>query len=187
MQLPLQISFHNMPHSAEVEETIRRYAAALDEYCSRIMSCRVVVDQPHKHHEQGNLYQVRIDIKVPGGEIAVSREPSQHTAYKDLETVIGDAFDLAVRQLEDYVRQERRDVKQHALLPHARIARLALDDGYGFLATADGREIYFHQNSLLDADFRRLKVGDEVTFVEQPGEQGPQASTVKLVGRHSHV
>src|SRR5690606_13774771 len=90
MQLPLQISFHHVPRSDEVEDTIRQHAERLDEFFGRITSCRVVVDQPHQHHHEGNLYQVRIDITVPGEEIVVNRHPGEHTAHRDLETVIGE-------------------------------------------------------------------------------------------------
>ncbi|MCK4467404.1 MAG: cold shock domain-containing protein, partial [Desulfobacterales bacterium] len=52
--------------------------------------------------------------------------------------------------------------------------------GYGFLTTPDGREFYFHKNSVLDDKFKVLKVGMKVRFVEELGEKGAQASTVKV-------
>jgi cold shock CspA family protein/ribosome-associated translation inhibitor RaiA len=187
MQLPLQISFHNMPHSADIEERVLEHAATLDEFYSHVMSCRVVVDMPHRHHRRGNLYQVRIDIMVPGEEIAVNRETGEHTAYKDIEVAIRDAFNSAVRMLEDYARRRRGQAKVHHPLPHARVAKLFPEAHYGFLGTPEGREIYFHEDSVVEADFAHLQVGQEVTFVEQAGDKGPQASTVRPVGRHHHA
>lgn len=188
MQLPLQISFQHLPQSDEVEDIIYENAARLDGFCDHIMSCRVVVDVPHRHHKSGNLYQVRIDIKAPGEELVVNREAGQHTEYKNLRVAIDDAFNTAVRLLEDYVRRHRLDVKAHAeATPHARVAKVFPEVDYGFLETPDGREIYFHRNSLLGADFDQLEPGTEVTFVEEMGDKGPQASTVKPVGRHHHV
>lgn len=184
MKLPLQIAFHNLPPSDAVEAKIREEAGRLDEFYDRIMSCRVVVDVPHRHHKEGNFYQVRIDLKVPGEEIAVRHEPTEHTDYRDLDLAIRDAFDEARRQLEDRARVERGQVKAHEPLPHARVARLVPEAGYGFLETPDGREIYFHKNSVLDDGFGELEVGAEVRFAEEPGEKGPQASTVHPVGRH---
>jgi cold shock CspA family protein len=187
MRLPLEIAFHNMPHDADIESSIRAHAEWLDNYYDRIMSCRVVVDRPHLHHKEGNLHQIRIDLKVPGGELFVKREPAQHTDHKDLNIMICDAFDEARRQLEDYVRRQRGEVKVHESVPHARVARVFPDSGYGFLETPDGREVYFHRRSVVKADFEDLKVGTEVRFVEELGDKGPQASTVTPVGRHSHV
>ena len=186
MQLPLQITFHNTPRSPEIEDMVREAATRLDNFAERIMSCRAVIDVPHKHHEHGNMYQVRLDIKVPGGEIAVTREPAEHVAFRDLPTAIGHAFDAAVRQLEDVVRKQRIAVKHHEPLPHARVARLFHEAGYGFLQTPDGREVYFHANSVLTPTFDTLEIGTEVTFVEELGDKGPQASTIHAVGRRHH-
>jgi cold shock CspA family protein len=187
MKLPLQIAFHNLPRSEAIEEMVRERAARLDEYCDQVMSCRVVVEMPHKHHQHGNQYQVRIDLTVPGEEIVVNREPPEHTQYRDVGVAIRDAFDSARRQLEDYVRRVRRAVKVHEGLPHARVSRLYPEEDYGFLTTPDGREIYFHRHSVLHDAFDRLEPGTEVTFVEEEGHKGPQASTVKVVGRHHHL
>ncbi len=187
MRLPLQIAFHNLPRSDEIEAKIRAEAERLDEFYDRVMSCRVVVDVPHRHHREGNLYQIRIDLKVPGEEIAIKREPAEHTDSRDIDLAIRDAFDAARRKLEDLARLRRADVKAHEPLSHARVVRLVPEAGYGFLETPDGREIYFHSHSVLDGGFPALEVGTEVRFVEEAGEKGPQASTVQPVGRHGGV
>jgi ribosomal subunit interface protein len=187
MKLPLQIAFHNMPHSEAIEELIREKAEKLDAFSDQIMSCRVVIEVPHKHHEHGNFYQVRVDITVPGEEIVINREASEHTAFKDVHVALRDAFDAARRRLEDYVRKHRQDVKAHEPVPHARVREIHAQEGYGFLETPDGRDIYFHRNSVLHGHFDELRPGTEVTFVEEAGEKGPQASTVKIVGRHGHL
>ena len=159
--------------------TRRDRPVILDHYGDRIMSCRVVVDRPHEHHKEGNCYQVRIDVKVPGGEMAVKRESGQHKAYKNFDIVMRDAFDEMRRQLEDRARRERDDTKAHECTPHARVMKVFRQSGYGFLQTPDGREIYFHKDSLLDANFEDLTVGTEVSFVEELRDKGPQASTVR--------
>jgi cold shock CspA family protein/ribosome-associated translation inhibitor RaiA len=187
MQVPLQIAFRNMRRSEKVVRSIESHAEHLESFYERIISCRVVVDVPHRHHEWGNLYQVSIDLTVPGHEIVVNRESSQQAQFKDLEVALGHAFDAAIRQLEEFVRQRRARVKHHEPLPHARVARLLTQARCGFIETPEGREIYFHANSLLNGDFERLVLGTEVTFVEELGDKGPQASTVKIVGRHSHL
>lgn len=187
MKLPLQISFHNMPRSEEIASLVEERAELLDNFAANIMSCRVVIDMPHRHHERGNQYRVRIDAKVPGEELVATREPDERSDYKDINIAIRDAFDALVRQLEDYVRRVRGATKTHQELPHARVEKLFPQAGYGFLSTIDGREIYFRTESVLPPGFARLEVGSEVTFVEEEGEKGPQASTVHVVGRHHRV
>jgi cold shock CspA family protein len=104
---------------------------------------------------------------------------------------LGEVFDEATRQLEDYVRRARWDVKQHGRTPHARVAKLMAGEGpgtrYGFLETHDGREIYFHEHSVLHGRFDDLEIGTEVRYAEEEGEEGPQASTVALTHRRSTV
>src|SRR5450759_1390246 len=85
MQLPLTVTFHGMSRSDWIEDDIRKRAAKLETYCPDIMSCRVVVSIPHRHHETGNRFNLRIDLTVPGDEIAVSRESNLHASRKDLE------------------------------------------------------------------------------------------------------
>lgn len=184
MQLPLQITFRQIPHSDAIEAKIREKAARLDRFAEHIMACRVVIEAPHRRHHQGTLYQVRIDLTLPGGELVVNREPRLNHAHEDVYVAIRDAFDAAARQLEDYVRRQRVAVKTHEAPPCGRVARLLPEKDCGFIETADGREVYFHRNSVLNDGFDELTAGAEVRFVEEPGEQGPQASTVRPVGKH---
>ena len=180
MSLPLQITFRDMPPSEAVERRIWKHIEGLGKFSDRIMSCRVVVEARHHKHHQGNLFHIRIAMTLPGGEIVVSREPALHHAHEDVYVAFRDAFDAVRRRLEDYERRHRRQVKSHDIPPRGRIAFLNRADGYGFIETPDGREIYFHRNSVLDADFDRLEAGDLVRFHEEAGEKGPQASTVHV-------
>ena len=187
MKLPLQLAFRHMDPSDAIEALVREKSAKLDEFSGHIMSCRVVIEPKGKHHLHGKLYEVRIDLTVPGEEIAVTREPDQHTEHGDIYVAVRDAFDAAGRRLEDYVRRKRRDVKKLESMPHAKVSSLFPEESYGFLKTLDGREIYFHRNSVLHEGFNRLNIGTEVAFVEEDGTKGPQASTVKIVGIHGHL
>jgi cold shock CspA family protein len=184
MQLPLQVSFRNMEPSESIEALVREKATRLDDFAADVVGCRVVVQPGGKRRENGNLYEVRIDLTVSGEEIAVTREPGEHAEYKDVRVAIRDAFDSARRRLEDFVRRRRGAVKAHAPRPHGRVSKLFPDAGYGFIATPDGREVFFHRHSVLHDAFGRLAVGTKVDFAEEEGEKGPQASTVKLIGRH---
>ncbi len=184
MQLPIQITFRNMVSSEAMENKIREKAMKLDQVYSQIMACRVMVECSHRHHNQGNLYHVCLDLTVPDGELVANRDPDKHHAHEDAYVAIRDAFVAARRQLQRYALRRRRDVKLHDVPPHGHIMELFPHLDYGRIASADGREVYFHRNSVVDADFDNLTPGAEVRFVEEPGEQGPQASTVKLIGKH---
>lgn len=187
MQLPLQITFRNMDPSDAVEANVREKAAKLDGFLDNIMACRVVVEAQHRHHHKGNLYSARIDITVPGHEIVVSRAPGKDHAHEDVYVAVRDAFDAAYRQLEDHARKVRGKVKYHETPPHGTIVELHPDEDYGRIKTTDGRLIYFHRNSVLNVDFDGLGEGDEVRFDEEIGDRGPQASTVRVVGKHHIV
>jgi ribosomal subunit interface protein len=183
MQLPVQISFRGMEPSDAVEAKIRERTARLDRFYDRIMACRVVVESPHRRHHQGKLFHVRVDLTVPGGELAVTREPAEHHAHEDVFVAIRDAFDAAQRQLADYARRQRGDLKTHEALPTGRVSKLFPDEEYGFIETRDGAEVYFHKHSVLDKAFDHLAVGSDVEFVEEQGDKGPQASTVRVIDR----
>ena len=201
MKSELQITFRNMKPSTEIEDWIRAEAAKLDTLYSRVMGCRVAVEVPHRHHRKGSPYHIRIDLTVPRGEIVVKREPSLNAQarhlgerevkkqaevkalHKQLRQAINDAFKAAGRRLQDYARRQRGDIKSPALLPEAHVSKIFPEKGYGFLTSDDGREIYFHKNSVLGRAFPRLNVGTAVRFVEESGEKGPQASTVRIASK----
>lgn len=187
MQLPLQITFRDMEPSEAVEANIRERASRLDRFYNHIMSCRVMVEAPHAHHNKGRLFQVRIDVTVPDGELNVNHgHHHKDHSHEDIYVAIRDAFAALRRQLEDYVQKRRGKTKRHEPPAHGRVLAMASDDDYGRIETPDNRVIYFHRNSVLNAGFDKLDVGSEVRFVEEMGELGPQASTVALVGKH-HV
>jgi cold shock CspA family protein len=176
MQQPLQITARDVSLSEVAEADIRAKAGNLDLYYESIISCRVVVEGPGRHHRQGP-YVVRVDLTVPGAELVIDRQTDE-----DLYVAIRDAFDAARRRLEDHARRQRGDVKVHEAAPRGRVSQLFPEQDYGFLETDDGREIYFHRNSVLHPGFERLEIGTAVRFTEEAGEQGPQASTVAILG-----
>jgi ribosomal subunit interface protein len=187
MRLPLQITFRHVDAPPAVEERIRECAEEIDRHCDQIMSCRVAVECQHRRHQEGNLFRVRVDITVPGREIVVGRDSKPGRAHQDIYVAIRDAFDAARRQLQDYTRMRRGEVKLHAVPDHGRIARLVPEEDYGFILSADGGEIYFHRNSVAGGEFDKLAIGDEVRFVAQHSEsaKGLQASTVTPIGKHN--
>lgn len=177
MQRPLKITARDFDVTEPIEAEIREKAARLDLYYDRITGCDVTLEAPVGHHRRGGPFKVRIDLSLPGSKISVSRRVEE-----ELAGAIREAFDAARRRLEDYAREQRRAVKAHEPVPHAHVAKLFPEENYGFLETPDGREIYFHRNSVLGRGFDSLEIGTEVRFAEEDGLKGPQASTVAVVG-----
>ncbi|MBZ5600744.1 MAG: cold shock domain-containing protein [Acidobacteriia bacterium] len=196
MTLPPQITLRNMDPIADLEPAVLKEIAVLERFFARIMSCRVMIEGP-RGRRFGGLYRVRIDLGVPNEELVVEHVPSLHGTLRDIEAskktkqsepkrtrrdvnrAIHQAFREMRRRLQDYARRLQGQTKQHENPVAARVGRLFED--YGFLETPDGREIYFHRNSVLDGHFNLLRVGSEVRFAEEPGDKGPQASSVALL------
>lgn len=186
MQQSLQVSFRNIEHSDAVEMAIRQRVERIERFFGSITGCRVVVEFENRRHRQGNLFHVRVDLTVPGEEIVVARSSGNHHAHENVYVAIRDTFLAVERQLKNYVRKRRVRVheKGHVGPLHGKVVRLCYEDGgYGFIQTEDGREIYFNKNSVLNGNFDQLQLGDEVRYAEEAGEEGPQASTVDLVGK----
>ncbi len=181
MKLPLQITFRHMDPSPGLEARIRELAARFDRFSAQIMHCHVIV-QPLSHHQhQGALYDFHIDITLPDEEIAIRHAHRADHAHEDPYVALRDAFRAARRKLEDYERKRRGDVKSHTEAAHGRIYELDTEHGSGRIETDDGRLIYFHRNSIVGSQFKDLTMGAEVRFAEEPGDHGPQASTVHVI------
>lgn len=187
MQAPIQVVFEHLEHSDFIEERVRTEAKKLERYFDRIISLRAVVSRPRHRHHKGDTYSVRLQISVPGAsEIDINRDPAATGRHEDMQVTIRDAFDAARRQLQDLDRKREGHVKAHETSPHGTILSLAPAGDHGFIASADGREIYFHRNSVAGGKFDGLKVGQDVRFSEAIGDKGPQATIVTPVGKH-HV
>lgn len=187
MDMPLEIRFHNMKPSESMETAIRERVQKLEELGEHIVSCRVTVDAPHRHHAQGNLFTVTVDVRLPGGEVIASRDSGVNHAHEDAYVALRDAFKAARRRVQDHVRVQRGKTKAHEAPLHGTIMALHPDEDYGLIKASDRQEVYFHRNSLVDADFDSLRAGMEVRFSQEQGADGPQATTVHLVGKHHIV
>ena len=181
MDVPPEVAFRNVEPTEAVKQLIADGLDDLEEVYDRITSVRVMVEETNPGRKAGKLNHVRVEIGVPGSEIVVNRNPPEHPASQDLHSAIREAFGIARRQLREFKRRQRGDTKRQDLPPHGRVVKLAADsagDRFGFLMAEDGREIYFHENAVLDGAYDDLEVGDEVRFAESGGDEGPMASTV---------
>jgi ribosomal subunit interface protein len=183
MQVPLEIQFLNMDASEAVAEVAREYAAKLERFADSIIRCRVTIEAPHRRHQQGNLYTAAVDLRFAGGETVANRAPDARHSHEDVYVALRDAFRSLRRQLKDRIHVRRGDVKHHDGADHGTITALDKERGFGRIGTPEGRDIYFHRNSVLNAKFETLEVGARVRFDEEAGDEGPQASTVHIVGK----
>jgi ribosomal subunit interface protein len=184
MQIPLEITFRNAKRSDPVEAVVRERVDKLKRYFDHIIACRVTLDVPNRTPSYDVLnHLVSIEISVPGEELVVSRQPNEHENFNDIYVTIRDAFDAAEQQLRVYVGRLQETRVELGDTPYAVVNKMFTDKGYGFLMTPDGREIYFHENSVSPPGFDKLAKGDTVRFVEAQGDDGPQASLVKGLGR----
>ena len=185
MQTPVEIDFQGMSGTPEVHASIEKHVAELEQRYGRVTACRVVLKGPGGHHRTGGLYEVNIRLALPNGrEVNVGRTAQADERQAGLSFAINDAFQHVRRRLQDHVRRVQGQVKQHESQPMGTVKSLDASGEFGFLEAADGHEVYFHRNSVLDGAYNRLAVGTHVAFAEEMGEKGPQASTVKLLGKH---
>ncbi len=185
MQTQAEIQFQGLAATPAIRDAIDKHVAELEQRWGRITACRVAVKAPGQHHRKGGLYEVHVRLALPDGrEVNVERTPPADERHADLTFAIDDAFKHARRQLQDQVRRTQGHVKHREGPPTGTVVRLDPSGEFGFLETADGQEIYFHRNSVLNDSFARLQVGSHVTYAEEPGDKGTQATTVRLVGKH---
>jgi ribosome-associated translation inhibitor RaiA/cold shock CspA family protein len=181
MQEPLEIAFHNLESSPALEAEIRKRFAKLDKLCDRLTACRVSVEALHNQHRTGNVYEVHIDMLVPGGQLVVSRAPhkaKERYASPDVLTSIRDAFNAAERQLKEYKRQLMGEVKRHEPEYFGQVAEVYPEQDWGYLLSKEGALLYFNRAAVLDGTFDELKRGDAVDYVQAEGETGPTAVKV---------
>src|SRR4051794_18052596 len=157
-------TFRDFEPSDAISAYVRDKAVKLDTFYDRITAVRIAVESPHRHHHQGRAFRVRIDLVVPGGELVVGSAPPADDRHTDPFEAVDAAFDEAERVLRDFAGKRRGYTKSHTGPRRGRIARLFPEQGYGFLETAEGEEIYFHKNSVLDGGFAKLRVGTPVRF-----------------------
>jgi len=189
MDRPLDIAFHNLPPSADIEALIRQHVDKLAARHSELIACRVSVEALHQQHQTGNVPEVHVTLSVPGRDLAVSREPQkakERYARPDIRTSVRDAFKAAERQLEAHKGKQRQDTsKPGASAVAGQIALIEPGQDHGFLLTNTGTQLYFHRDSVTDGDFASLRQGDLVHYVEEEGSAGPTATKVRVAATKS--
>lgn len=187
MRIPLEFSCVNIPKTDALEVLVRKEAEKVERVCPHMISCRVVIERPQKHQQTGSPYRVRVNVRVPPGHDLVSkREAGEGGMHEELATVVRNVFRAMQRQVRELAEKQRGNVKTHdAQQTTAVIEQLMPEKECGFLRTLGGRQIYFHRNSVVNRDFVDLEIGAGVSYSEVMGQEGPQASTVRVI-EHTH-
>ncbi|MFM2063306.1 MAG: hypothetical protein RLZZ507_2976 [Cyanobacteriota bacterium] len=188
MKIQPEITYRNLEKSDAIDTLVHEKIAKLENICNYINSCHIAIEKIHDRPSSGSPYRVRIDLTVPPGhELAAEKNPGEGIQYQPLDAVIRDTFDAMRQQLAKLTQMQRASEVAHRYEEVQEstgfVTKIFREDGYGFLKTLDGREIYFHHNSVLHNDFDRLEIGTGVHFSQEEGEEGPQASSVKIVDK----
>lgn len=179
MKTQPHVVFRGFRASPALAARIEEEVADLEHIWDRITACRVSLERPHRRKRHGDHFVTRIELFVPGKLLVVDRDPPEHESFEDAYAALNEAFDMLRRQLREYVRVMRGHTKRHEHQETAVVSQLFPE--FGFLRAGDGREIYFHRNAVLNDAWNRLDLGARVAFAEEAGDQGPQASTVRVV------
>jgi cold shock CspA family protein/ribosome-associated translation inhibitor RaiA len=179
---PFEIAYRHVEPSPDLDRHVLHGVGRLEQIASDLIRLHVTVSRDNARRRTGDLYEVRLRMTFPGGEVSVTRTPPAHAEDETLLVAVDEAFDKARDELIETHQLRRGEVKTHEPVDHGRVTDLFPD--YGFIAASDGRIVYFHRNSVLHGRFDALETGSEVRFAEEMGEQGLQASSVTLVGTH---
>jgi ribosome-associated translation inhibitor RaiA len=113
MSAPLEITFHGLEKSDAVEARIRDKFTRLQQHFERITHGRVVVETPRKHSPTAKVFQVKIEIGLPGQKpLIVCYEPVVDQARTDVSLAIRDAFAAARRRLDDAAAKIKHPAKR---------------------------------------------------------------------------
>lgn len=184
-QIPLEVSFRGVERTHAIERLIDEQAEKLEHVCDHIISIRVTVEKPQEHQRNGNPFRVRVIARVPPGhELVAARDPTERDLHDPLDKVVRETFHALGRQVKEVNQRQKGAVKRHpAQEVGGIISKLFKEEGYGFMMSPEGQEIYFHRNSVLSRDFDRLVIGAGVRYQAEVGEKGPQATTVELIDK----
>jgi ribosome-associated translation inhibitor RaiA/cold shock CspA family protein len=188
MQTALQITFKDMDHSDALETIIRERARRMEKFHRRIISCRVVVEAPHRSAEGFKPpLGIAVEVKIPGQDTIVAKDAEERREVKgDHTAVVNRAFEAIERQLREVAEYRNHPGKQQgaAAGDTGVVVRLFPQQGYGFIEIRESPDLYFTRNAVVGGSYDDLEVGTvvHVTRATEEGPMGPQASSVRLLG-----
>jgi ribosome-associated translation inhibitor RaiA len=111
MNIPIEIKFRGVDPSLAVEDYVRKRAAKLETFSTRIIRCHATIEAPGGHHKHGEPYRMRVELKVPGTYLIVGNHSKSTAAAQDVYALIDQTFDEAGRVVQDHVRRRRDETK----------------------------------------------------------------------------
>lgn len=178
--LPLQITLRDIADSKALKTRIRDLSDKLTRYYDRINRIQVVVEWADKNKHHGKLYNVRVDLSVPGKALVVT-----HKMHEDPFVAVREAFFALMRRLEEHSRKRHGRIKSHSSIHHGHVSRLVREEGYGFIDGDDGHEYYFSMTNVSYPSFDQIMIGDFVDYTSEMASQGWQAQ--HITRRRNHV
>jgi len=174
-----EITFPDFEPSQAIRSEIEGYLARLEKIFDRIITCHVAIRAPHLHQKK-HIYYLSLHLEIPGEDIIITHEPGKNIAHANIHVAIRDAFNALHRKLRKQIEKRRETTPPRDTYKTATVISFDPNDGYGFIQDAQGREIYFHQNSLIHQQRAEVKPGTKVRFVEEHGEKGTQVTSMTI-------
>lgn len=186
MEEALEISVTDIEKTDQLESLIRERSERLENVCADLVSCHVAVSRPHEHQKSGSGYRVWVEARVPPNQQFVGNEQSSHGELHDqVDTVVRRAFDAVERQLKEH-SERMRDAQRRQIdkedVPGV-VTVIDPEKRFGIIKTVTGRDVYFNQGAVLNNDFDRIEIGTAVRYEDEPGDEGPRATTVQIVDK----
>jgi ribosomal subunit interface protein len=153
-----EIIFHDVDRSEWIETYIVERLQKLERFAQGITRCRVTLSQEQGKHKKGNRYSVMVEVRMPPQhDLAIKKQKEIRDMPTQLPALINLAFGAIERQLKKTAALRRGEEKAH------------------------------DRNSVLHGDFERLSVGTAVRFSPEDGDNGPQASSVQVIGKSASI
>ena len=175
--MELHIESRNVAMTPRWKTEIEARMAELQAGHDDVIHARVTLTKNPHHKKARNVAEALVVVTLPGRHTLTARKEE-----KTFEEAIRAAFFSVEIELRKH--REKRASKEIRVTPiplRGVICKLFPQEGYGFILQEGGGEIYFHQNAVHGLQFEELEDGMEVAFNVEPGEKGPQATTVNPV------
>lgn len=125
MKMEPTVTFRRIKKAETLDADIRARLGRMEKFCPDIIGAHVLVELADRHHRDGRRWRVRIDLSVPGEHIIVKndttlraevrargpektrKQDESDAGHKYAKVAVRESFEVARRQLQEYVRRQR--------------------------------------------------------------------------------